>query len=512
LARAQPAHPGPSARLGVQLPYSGHRSFGIATDGFGWMGIGGYYMATNAGAGPANDAVQSDTSFLGHPRGLAYLAMTEAWERFSFYGMRTMLILYMVQELLLPGHIENVAGMAAFRGVIESITGPLSTQAFASQVFGLYSGFVYFTPLIGGLIADRWLGAKKTVMIGIVLMTFGHFAMAFEVTVLLALSLLVLGSGCLKGNVAAQVGHLYPKSDEAHRSRGFTIFSTGINIGAVAGPLLCGLLAQLYGWHIGFGTAGIFMVIAAIIYFSGTRHFAPEQPLAKSAEPVPALEKREKHMLLLIGLVLVIILFQFFAYDQMSNVGMIWAATNVDLATPLGSMPVPWFASLDALASILVVPFLIMLWRAQARRDQEPGDLGKIAIGAAVMAAAMAMLALGSWLGGSGSASIIFPLIAFTLSGASFMWTWPTVLALVSRRAPAKINALMVATVYLTAFVTGIGSGYIAGYYETMGATAFWMMHVAIALTGTVIIFLFGNSLKRAMDRLEMDPLEPDAG
>lgn len=458
-----------------------------------------------SGAQEAGTAGPSGETFLGHPKGLAYLAMTEAWERFSFYGMRALLVLYMVQELLLPGHIENVAGMSAFRGFIESMTGPLSAQAFASQIFGLYSGFVYFTPLFGGLIADRWLGAKKTVMFGIILMTLGHFAMVFEITVLVALSLLVLGSGCLKGNVAAQVGQLYPKSEEAQRTRGFTIFSTGINIGAVLGPLICGLLAQLYGWHVGFGTAGILMVVAAITYFSGMRHFADDRPRGDVVEPIPALDGKEKHMLLLLGFVFIIILFQLLAYDQIYNVGLIWVASNVDLASPFGPMPVPWFASLDALASILVVPLLIILWGAQARRNREPDDLGKIAIGAAIMAVSMAMLALGSWVGGSGQTPIIFPLIAFTLSGASFMWTWPTVLALVSRRAPAKLNSLLVATVYLNAFVTGIGSGYIAGFYEGMGPAPFWAMHAAIALTGTVIILLFGRRLRRAMDRLE-DP------
>lgn len=462
-------------------------------------------MATGAGTVVPNTTTGHENSFLGHPKGLAYLAMTEAWERFSFYGMRALLILYMVQELLLPGHIESVAGMAAFRSALESMTGPLSTQAFASQIFGLYSGLVYFTPLFGGLIADRWLGAKKTVMIGIILMTLGHFAMAFELTVLIALLLLVLGSGCLKGNIAAQVGQLYPKDDEAHRTRGFTIFSTGINIGAVAGPLICGLLAQLYGWHIGFGIAGVFMVVAAIIYFFGMRHFAADKIRARSTEPVPPLQTHERQMLALIGLILVIALFQFLAYDQIFNVGMIWVAENADLATPLGTMPVPWFVSLDSLASILVVPFLIMLWRAQARRDREPGDLGKIGIGAAIMAMSMAMLALGSWTANFGASSILFPLIAFTLSGASFMWTWPTLLALVSRRAPATVNAMMMAVVYLSAFVTGIGSGYVAGYYEAMGATAFWIMHTAIALTGSVAILLFGPALKRAMDRLEQE-------
>lgn len=444
-----------------------------------------------------------DEMVWGHPKGLIFLACTEAWERFSFYGMRALLILYMVQELLLPGHIENVAGMAALRSGIESLTGPLSTQAFASQVFGIYGGMVYFTPLIGGLIADRWLGAKKTVMAGIVLMTLGHFAMAFEVTVLVALTLLVLGSGCLKGNIAAQVGQLYPKSDEARRTRGFTIFSTGINIGAVIGPLVCGLLAQVYGWHVGFGTAGFFMIVAALTYFAGIRHFATEQPLANSREPIPPLEKSERQMLGLIGIILVICAFQFLAFDQMFNVGLIWISNEVDLVTALGSVPTPWFSSLDSLSSVLVVPLLILLWRGQAKRGREPDDLGKIGIGAAVMAASAGSLALGSWLAGPNGVSMMFPLIAFTLSGVSFMWSWPTILALVSRRAPAKINAMMMAIAYLTIFVSGIGSGYIAGFYETMGPTGFWIMNSLIALTGASIMFLFGRHLKQAMDWLE---------
>ena len=461
------------------------------------------HRMTDSSVQQATPALDAGETIFGHPKGLVFLASTEAWERFSFYGMRALLVLYMVQELLLPGHIEHVAGMASFRSTIESVTGPLSTQAFASQIFGLYAGLVYLTPLVGGLIADRWLGAKKTVMIGIILMTLGHFAMAFEVTVLVALTLLVLGSGCLKGNIAAQVGHLYPKTDEAGRTRGFTIFSTGINIGAVAGPVVCGLLAQIYGWHIGFGTAGIFMIVAAVTYFIGMKHFAVEKPLGKSADPVGPLSASEQQMLLLIGVILFITLFQWFAYEQIFNVGMIWTADHVNLSVFAWNVPVPWFSSLDALSSVLVVPFLIALWAAMARRGKEPDDFGKISIGAAVMAASMASLALGSWLAGSGQALIVFPLIAFTLSGIAFMWTWPTLLALVSRRAPAKINALMMACVYLTGFASGIGSGVVAGYYEAMGATAFWIMNAAISLVGSLAILLFGPVLKRTMDRLD---------
>jgi POT family proton-dependent oligopeptide transporter len=204
----------------------------------------------------------TDTNrFFGHPKGLFYLAFTEAWERFSFYGMMALLVLYMVNQLLLPGHAEHVSGLSWLRAVLESVSGPMSPQAFASQIFGLYTGFVYFTPLLGGAIADRLIGQRNAVAIGALLMAAGHVAMSFDKTFLLALLLLILGSGFLKGNIAAQVGALYPPDDESRRARGFVIFSTGINVGAVVGPLLCGLLAQLYGWHYGFGVTAIFMLL-----------------------------------------------------------------------------------------------------------------------------------------------------------------------------------------------------------------------------------------------------------
>ncbi len=446
-----------------------------------------------------------DETMWGHPKGLAFLAFTEMWERFSFYGMRALLVLFMVQELLLPGRIENVAGMDGYRAVVEGIFGPLSTQAFASQTFGLYSGFVYFTPLFGGLLADRWLGSRKTVMIGIALMTAGHFAMIFDWSFLLALLLLVLGSGCLKGNIAAQVGHLYPRDDEARRTRGFTIFSTGINIGAILGPLICGLLAQVYGWHVGFGLAGLMMLVAAAVYFTGMRHFAAERvkPKAGEKDQRPAMTGTDWQMMVLVSAVMLISIFWGLTYDQLSNVGMIWIAENVALDTSFGAIPVPWFASEDALASVLVVPLLIMLWRWQAARGTEPDDLGKIAIGSAIMAASAGTLALGAFIADGSKVSIIYPIIAFCLSGTAFMWAWPTLLALVSRRAPARINSTMMALVYFTSFASGIGSGTIARYYEVMPAWQFWVMNAGISLGGAAAIMLCGPWLKRRMDALD---------
>jgi len=442
--------------------------------------------------------------FMGHPKGLFFLAFTEMWERFSFYGMRTLLILYMVQELLVSDRVNDVAGMAAYRVFIESVFGELSTQAFASQTFGLYSGFVYFTPLFGGLIADRWLGAKKTVMIGIALMTAGHFAMIFDWSFLLALLLLVLGSGALKGNIAAQVGMLYPKADEALRSRGYTIFSTGINVGATLGPLICGALAQVYGWHYGFGMAGVMMLVAAIVFFVGMRHMADDRPPRQSSKELhEPLTGEQWRMVGLVILVLMIVLLQNFAYDQTSNVGFIWVSERVALDVGGFNVPVPWFGSEDALASILIVPVLIALWNWQARRGHEPDDLTKIATGAIIMSLSVLMFALGSWLAGEGKVSIIFPVFAYCLSGIAFMYQWPTALALVSRRAPKQIAALMMAGVYLIGFFSGIGSGFFARWYEPLGDINFWLLQAALSFSGALAIWIFGGTIRRRMDALD---------
>src|SRR5437016_6446748 len=264
-----------------------------------------------------------EVTFMGHPKGLFYLAFTEAWERFSYYGMTALLALYMVNQLLLPGHVEHISGFSGFRAALESVVGPLSTQALASQIFGLYSGFVYFTPLLGGMIADRWIGQRNAVVIGALSMSAGHIAMTFDQSFLLALLLLVVGSGFLKGNISAQVGALYPPEDEARRTRGFVIFSTGINIGAVAGPLLCGLLAQVYGWHYGFGIAAIFMLLGLATYLYGYRYL-PARVEPRKYEGAKRLTATERRIVVALIAVMIISIFESIASGQIFNVSSLW--------------------------------------------------------------------------------------------------------------------------------------------------------------------------------------------
>jgi POT family proton-dependent oligopeptide transporter len=442
-----------------------------------------------------------DTAFFGHPRGLAYLSFTEAWERFSYYGMTALVVLYMTQQLLLPGHAGHVAGLAGFRHALESVFGPLSTQAFASQIFGLYTGFVYFTPVLGGWIADRFLGARRTVVIGSILMSAGHFAMAFDQSFLIALLLLIVGTGCLKGNISAQVGHLYPPDDETMRTRGYTIFSVGINVGAVVGPLACGLLAQLYGWHVGFGAAGVLMLMAMFTYLAGQRYLPTERPMRRrDAAPSAPLTPAERRIVGLLFAVMAITVFQSVAYYQITDVGIVFVDAHANLATPFGQIPTPWFNSIDAFVSIVAVPPLLALWRWQARHGGEPGDVTKIGIGAAIVVVANLILALAAMLAGDGRTTVLLPFVGFALTGVGFLYYWPTLLTLVSQAAPARVNGTMMGVAFLSLFVSNLLIGWIGGYYEPLGPTAFWLLQAAISAGGVIAVLLFGRTLARALE------------
>lgn len=441
-----------------------------------------------------------DRAFFGQPRGLAYLAFTELWERFSYYGMGSLLVLYMVQQVLLAGHIENVAGMGAVRGLLEGLSGPLSTQALASQLFGFYGGLVYFTPLIGGWLADRWFGAKAMVIAGVALMTAGHAAMVFEQSFLIALLLLILGSGALKGNIAAQVGQLYEKGDESRRARGFTTFSMFINIGGATGPLAAGALAQIYGWHYGFGLAGFLMLIAFGVYLSGQRHLPDRPPLRKKVSGQHSMTGSERRTMAVILAMLAMVVLAHYAYFQSLNVGFVWISAHVDLQTGIGTIPVAWFGSIDPIAGILTAPLLILWWQSQSMRGTEPDDLAKIMRGCALMSVAMLCFAGGAIDAGDGKASLLWPLVGYIASGFGFFWYWPVTLAFVSRRAPSSINAFAIGLTYITLFFASLFAGYFGSLYEALTPVPFFLLSAAIPAAGALLILTLGGTVRRALD------------
>lgn len=435
----------------------------------------------------------------GHPRGLFVLAATELAERFSYYGMTSLLALYMAKQLLLPGHAEDVIGLAGLRSLMEW-RGPISNQAFASLIYGWYGGLVYFTPILGGMVADRLLGAKRTVMLGALLMAGGHLAMSFDASFLGALLLLILGSGLLKGNISAQVGALYAPEAESQRTSGFTIFSTGINMGAVLGPLATGGVAAIYGWHAGFALAAGVMFIALAIYMWGQRFLADQRPVRSEREQLPQLTQEEKlRSWALIGLIALTVIPNI-AYTMIWSVGIIWVDDRVALGTPFGTVPASWFTSIDAFASIAVVPLLLALWAAQAQRGREPSSLAKLGIGAAITGISALLLAAGEMLAGPGSHVAVWWAIAgFFGMGTAFMWYWPTLLAVVSESAPPKLNATLVSATYLSFFAGITIMGWVGSFYGEMDKAAFWLLDAAIGFAGALIVWLIQRPLSKRL-------------
>src|SRR6266567_286702 len=230
-------------------------------------------LTSNSARSSVRVAAQMETkrpTLLGHPKGLFYLAATEAWERFSYYGMTALVVLYMANQLLLPGHVQHIFGFSGFKAAVESVVGPLSTQALASQIFGLYSGFVYFTPLLGGMIADRWIGQRNAVVIGALSMSAGHIAMAFDQSL---------------------------------------------------------LLAQVFGWHYGFGIAAIFMLLGLATYLYGYRYL-PARVERRKLEGTRLTADERRTVFALIA-VMIIAIFESIAFYQLYNVGPIWIQQHV---------------------------------------------------------------------------------------------------------------------------------------------------------------------------------------
>ena len=440
-------------------------------------------------------ALPSGRRVFGEPIGLVFLALTEAWERFSYYGMTGILPLYMARSLLLPGHVERIAGFSPFRAGLEALFGPMTPLALASQIFGLYAGLVYFTPLLGGIIADRWLGRRRAVMLGAVLMSGGHLAMAFDASFLLALALLVVGCGFLKGNISAQVGQLYRTDDADGRTRGFAIFSAGINMGAILGPLVCGLLGQVYGWHYGFAVAGVLMLLGLATYIAGYRFMPAERD--RSRVEAASLGATDWKVIALLLLIMALTIPNSVIYYQNTNIALTWIDATVDLTVLGFHVPVPWFNSIDPLVSVLGVPPLLAWWKRQAARGTEPSEITKISMGLWIAVAANLIL----WFAASrgGRVAAIFPIAYDALLGVSFLYYWPTLLALVSRRAPARVNATMMGVVFLSLFISYSLIGWIGTFYERLGPVAFWGMQVAIGVGGGLALAVLRRPIERGL-------------
>lgn len=443
---------------------------------------------------------------LGHPRGLVFLFTTEMWERFSFYGMRSLLVLYMVKYLFHPGVADRVIGFAATRRALEAAFGPLGAQPLASQIYGLYSALVYLTPILGGLLADRVLGQRRTVVIGALLMAAGHFLMASEALFLVALALIIVGSGAFKPNISTQVGGLYAPGD-ARRDRAYSIFYVGINLGAFLAPLVCGTLGETLGWHYGFAAAGIGMVTGLCIYVFALRLLPPDEvrtsPSAGAAPAGSTLTRDDRRAILALLALFVPVTLFWAAYEQQGNTIVLWAERYTDRTIDLlgwqATIPITWFQAFNPFMIFAFTPLVVGLWRRQARRRREPSTVAKMALGCAGLALANLILAAAAWTAGGRPASWLWLLAYFVALTIGELYLSPTGLSLVSKVAPARLLSMMMGLWLATSFTGNFLAGWLGSLWSGMEKPQFFLMIAAIAGLAAAAIGAVGRPLARRL-------------
>jgi len=435
------------------------------------------------------------TDLFGHPRGLTFLFTTEMWERFSYYGMRALLVLYMVKYLLEPQRAGAVIGLVPFRHALEAVFGPLAPQPFASQIYGFYTGLVYLTPIFGGLLADSVLGRRRTVILGAALMAIGHFMMAFEHLFLFALGLLILGNGAFKPNISTQVGRLYAPGDP-RRDRAFSIFYVGINLGAFLAPLVCGTLGEELGWHYGFAAAGVGMTTGLIIYLFATPAL-PKENFAKrtvARQPLDAAARRS--IVALLFLFLPVSLF-WGIYEQQGNTIVLWASEFTDRRLFGWDIPVTWFQALNPFMIFAFTPFIMSLWRRQGAR--EPSTVVKMAIGCFLASLAYLVLVVAASVSAGAQASLLWLFLYFVVLTVGELYLSPTSLSLVTKVAPASLLSMMMGVWLATSFVGGFLAGYLGAFWSSMTKDHFFLMLAAISAGAGLIIALLIRPLRATL-------------
>ena len=403
----------------------------------------------------------TQAAWFGQPRGLTILFLTEMWEKFSFFGMRTLLVYYMTKQLLIG-------------------------QEKASLIYGLYAACAYLTPIAGGYIADRWLGTRRAVIAGGAIMSLGHFMMASEALFLPALATIALGNGLFLPNLPSQIHGLYEEQDP-RRGPAYNLYYAGINLGAFFAPLICGTLGEVYGWHYGFGAAGVGMLLGLLVYVSGARYLPPDTPrtvIARSAERSGDITKQ---MVLLVTIALIVVVFRG-AYEQMGNTFAIWADQGVDRRISAGlTIPMTWFQSLNPMFVFLLTPVLVIWWTRAGRRGRDPSPLVKMAMGAALVAAAYLMLALLLSVQ-VGVVSWMWAVLFVLLLTAGELFILPTGLALFGQLAPRRFAATVMALWFLGSFGGNLLAGVLGSLWTSLGAGGFFILMGCVAGLAAVLL------------------------
>lgn len=419
----------------------------------------------------AETSVSSGRGLFGHPPGLTVLFLTQTWAEFSYFGLQGLLVLYMTERLQLP-------------------------QAEASIIFGTYAACAFFSPFFGGIIADRWLGKTKSVVIGALMMMFGHFAMAFEPLLFPALALVALGNGLFIPPLAVQVAQLYQDGD-ARRDQAFSAYYMGINLGALVALLLCGWLAQTYGWHWGFAAAGIGMAVGLLTYLGFRRYVPQDAPRVREELRVPTWLSHEERKALytLIGIVAVVVLFRI-AYEQSGNTVMLWISERTARTLWGWDVPVSWFWALNPLLIIVVTPFLMLYWRRRKEAGHEPNLFHRMAFGCVLAAAASLVMVAAAYAytaGGGERVSALWVTGYFVLLTLGELMVLPIGLSLFGTLSPVQIASMMMGAWYIAKFLGSLAAGFIGTLWLTIPTEYFFAIGVGSALLAALALYAMGR-------------------
>lgn len=431
-------------------------------------------------AGTAAQTVQK-----GHPKGLYYLFFTEMWERYSYYGMRSLLVYYMMKQLMFA-------------------------QDRASSIYGLYTGFVYFTPFFGGLLADRVLGQRKTVIIGGILMALGQFMLMSEALFFPALFMMVLGNGAFKPNISTQVGSLYEKGDP-RRDKAFSIFYVGINVGALLAPFIPGTIGELYGWRYGFMVAGIGMLIGLVVYLMGQKHLAPDNVMKQKAAQKTApqikpeedkLTPEERAGIIALCVLLLFNIVFWAVYEQQGNTLAVWVDSYTDRNILGWEMPAVWFQSFNPIMITIFTPFIIALWSWQNRRGKEPSSIAKMATGCVILGASFLVLIPASWeYAVTGKASLWWLVLSTAIATTGELYLSPVGLSLVTKIAKPRMVSMLMGMWFLSSFFGNYLCGYIGTFFEKMSKENFFLMLASLGIAAGLGMFILLKPIKNAMSR-----------
>jgi len=433
-------------------------------------------------AAAASASASDHATFFGHPRGLGLLFGVEMWERFSYYGMRALLVLYLVNGL----HWSD---------------------RDAANLYGSYTALVYAVQIFGGSLADRWLGTQRSLVIGGSIIAAGHFALAIPVpsTLYLGLGLIVAGTGLFKPNVSTMVGQLYSPTD-ARRDAGFTIFYMGINIGATIAPLVTGYLAERVGWHWGFGAAGVGMVFGLALFMWGRGRYlagiGARSAATVAREGGPVIDESATRRVVALLVLFAFVAVFWMAYDQAGSSVNLFTDRHVDRRFGGFVAPTSWFQSVQAAAVLMLAPVFAALWIALARRRREPSTPAKMVYGLGFVAASFVLLAAAGGLGDAGApVSPWWIIAAYVVQVFGEMCLSPVGLSYVTKVAPVRYASLIMAAWFLAVGVGDKIGGMLAATAPAMPAGRYFTLIGVIVLVAALLLASFVPWLKRQTDR-----------